>query len=389
MASLSFRFPEEVTETARVKKRQALLSKFGDQDLTHLFSTQFNSEKVGTKNCENLIGSVEIPVGVAGPVTLASSLFEQSESVFIPLATSEGALVASVSRGCKVLDQVGGAQVFSQKIGMTRAPVFGLADGSQAVEFITWLETQFVPIKTVAESTSSHLTLQSYRSWQRGRKVFVRFVFDTDEAMGMNMVTIALDAAWQQVISQFKGVELISLSSNVCSDKKDSVINRLLGRGYWAQAEVMLPEEILLSQLKVSSDRLVQTHVTKNLVGSNIAGSFSQNMQLANVIAAVYLATGQDMAHVIEGSQGSTTIEKTAEGMYCAVTLPNLNLGTVGGGTWLESQAEARSLIRQSGQITARQLSEVIAVACLAGEISGMAALTNNTLASAHGRLAR
>ncbi len=389
MTRSSFRFATEPTEIARIKKRQELLSSLRSSSTSHLSAFHFDGEKAGTKNCENLIGSVEVPVGVAGPVSLQSTLFESNEVILIPLATSEGALVASVNRGCKVLDLAGGATTFSRRIGMTRAPVFQLADGSLATKFMEWLDQQFEKIKKVTESTSHHLSLESYQSWQRGRKVYTRFVFHTDEAMGMNMVTIALDTVWRKLISQFQGVELISLSSNVCADKKDSVINRLLGRGYWSQAEVFLSEKIINQQLSVESERLVAVHQAKNLVGSNLAGSFSQNMQHANVIAALFLATGQDMAHVIEGSQGSTTIEKTADGVYCAVTLPNLNLGTVGGGTWLESQSEARDIIRENGKITAQQLSEVMAVACLAGEISGLAALSNNTLASAHGRLAR
>jgi len=384
------------------------------------FATTFSPEVVdliAQKNCENLSGSVEIPFGLAGPVlvkhfvslehTSSSDAMSSSdplsfprkressvsEEFSLPLATSEGALVASVSRGCKAIRLSGGAGVFVKKIGMSRAPVFKCVSGASAQEFANWLDQNIKEFSAVAEATSHHLKYLSHLTWIRGRFVFVRFVFDTGEAMGMNMVSIALQKAWEvmsiKLPSELASTKLISLSSNVCCDKKDSQINRLMGRGYWAQAEVILTKEVINTVLKTTPQELWQAHYAKNLIGTNVAGSLSQNMQVSNVIAAMYLATGQDMAHVTEGSQANTTVEIDGENIYFAVTLPNLNLGTVGGGTWLPKQTQARKLIRSGKDINAAQLTAAVAVGCLAGEISGLAALASNTLAAAHERLGR
>ena len=148
-------------------------------------------------------------------------------------------------------------------------------------------------IKTVAESTSSHLKYLSHLSFIRGRHVYVRFSFDTDQAMGMNMATIASQAICEYVCKEFANTRLIALSSNVCTDKKDSALNTLLGRGFWVQAECVIPAHILQDTLKTNAQQIFQTHIQKNLVGSNIAGSLSQNAHVANMLAALYLATGQ------------------------------------------------------------------------------------------------
>ncbi len=392
---ISWQFPELEAETDRVKRRQQLLTELRAGDFSSLLTTPFDVSVVGRKNCENLVGSVAVPVGVAGPVLIKNQSFGDDGEMLVPLATSEGALVASVNRGCKAMNFAGGVKVLVKKIGMSRAPVFQCATGQDALALADWI-TQPVAlnlIKELTEATSSHLHFGHLQSWVRGRSVYVRLVFDSEQAMGMNMVTIALQKALPTVIEQFQTatqisqVKLVSLSSNVCSDKKDSVINRLLGRGYWAQAEVMVSESIFNQVLKVKVEDFLSAHVTKNLVGSNLAGSQSQNMQVANVVAALYLATGQDMAHVVEGSQAATTVEKTSDGVYVAVTLPNLNLGVVGGGTGLPAQTQARKLINRDGQLTVEQLAGLVAAAALAGEISGLAALTNHTLARAHEQL--
>jgi hydroxymethylglutaryl-CoA reductase (NADPH) len=388
MSSISFHISDaSLTETEKLKQRQSLTQK----SYPSLFTTPFDPELVGKKNCENLIGSVAIPVGVAGPMLLHGDVLE--EEVFFPLATTEGALVASVQRGSKAVSQSGGATVMVKKVGITRAPVFKCQSGKEAALFVQWLENHQTEIAEYAEETSSHLKYLSHESWVRGRHVYVRFVFDTEEAMGMNMASIAVQHVWKKIREQVNAemfVEMISLTSNVCSDKKDSMINRLYGRGYWVQAEAVLSEEVLRSVLKTTAEKLVATHVAKNLVGSNIAGSFSQNMHVGNTIAALYASTGQDLAHITEGSQAATTIEQNADGsVYVSLTLPNVVVGTVGGGTSLPAQTEARLFIREGKEISAKQLAGVIGAAALAGEVSGLSALSVNALAQAHQKLGR
>lgn len=359
-----------------------------------LFSVSEELSQANKLNCENMIGVVSVPVGLAGPVKI---LIKNDElNCFVPLATSEGALVASVGRGLKAINQAGGAQVIVKNFGMTRAPVFAFKNGQKAYAFATYLEDLEVvaKIKQTTESTSSHLQFKSLQSFVRGRNVYVRFSFLTDEAMGMNMVTIALQKLWEDFLNNYDNgnIEMLAISSNVCTDKKSSFINQLLGRGYGVQAEVFLSEEILRDVLRTDSKSLLKTHLSKNLMGSNLAGSSAFNMQFANVAAAFYLATGQDLAHVVEASQGSTIVEENAEGdgVYFAVNLPDLPIGSVGGGTNLPSQSELRNLLSQKeGNLTASQLVEILAVGVLAAEISGLSALSSNSLAKAHQRLAR
>jgi hydroxymethylglutaryl-CoA reductase (NADPH) len=371
----------------QVKARQDWITSVSGRQNTYpdLFSHQLNVETITKKNCENLIGSVEVPVGVAGPLTFTyeDKLYE----VIIPLATTEGALVASVNRGCKALTQSHNAQVVVEKRGMSRSPVFECVSGKAAQEFLHWFEAHIDQVKRIAESTSSHLHLVSHHAWVRGRYVFVRFAFDTEEAMGMNMVTIALQKALDEALERHPEIKLVSLSSNVCTDKKDSVVNSLLGRGYWVQSEAILSTQLIADVLKTTPAKLVQVHVQKNLIGSNVAGSFSQNAHVANVLSAMYIATGQDPAHVVEGSKAFLMLEEHEQGLYAALTLPNINVGVVGGGTQLAAQRQARQMMSPREALTAVQLAAIVGMAALAGEISLMAALAEQQLAYAHAKL--
>lgn len=383
--------------------------------------------KVSSRNCENLIGSVEIPVGVAGPVETADLFLQQPQKkavrstlrqILIPLATTEGALVASIARGIKVFNQSSPVRVFVEKVGMTRAPVFELSDGQAARKFVEWLNSRWEKVKQAAEQTSHHLALIDHQVWIEGRLVFVRFVFDTDQAMGMNMVTLGVKAAWEEVISSYPDVSLISVSSNVCVDKKASAVNRLLGRGYGVQAEVEINSSTLKQVLKTDPSQLVKIFHSKIGIGSNLAGSLDRNMHAANAIAALFLATGQDMAHVVEGAQVNTIIEpnfleiglegggslrkdrgpkmqeqakKTScdkQGVYAAVNLHNINLGVVGGGTYLPKFKAAREIIL-GRSIKTEELAAVVGLTVLAGELSGLAALANHSLTAAHQELGR
>jgi len=272
---------------------------------------------------------------------------------------------------------------------MTRSPVFECTSGLEAKRFQVWFEDHIDRIREIAEATSSHLHLLSHHTWIRGRYVYVRFAFDTEEAMGMNMVTIALQKALDEALTRHPEIKLVSLSSNVCTDKKDSVVNSLLGRGYWVQAEAVIPQAVIKSVLKSEASKLVKVHTQKNLIGSNVAGSFSQNAHVANVLSAMYIATGQDPAHVVEGSKAFLMAEAQGDDLYVALTLPNINVGVVGGGTQIAQQAQARQLIRRGQAVSAQQLAATVGAAALAGELSLLAALTEQQLAYAHAKLGR
>jgi len=385
------------TPRSAVLERQRFISDDNIEIYSDLFKTTLNLEEVSAKNCENMIGCVEIPVGVAGPLKIKN----YSDHIFVPLATTEGALVASISRGCKAISLAGGADCAVEYNGITRAPVFACTSGNAAQALVTWITKNEPTLAQAGEHTSHHLKYLSHLSWIRGRQVFVRFAFDTDEAMGMNMATIATEAICQLILQNNTDTTLLSISSNVCTDKKDSVINSLLGRGYWAQAECRISEQVIAEVLKTTSRDLFRTHVAKNLVGSNLAGSFSQNGQVANVLAAIFLATGQDPAHVVDGSKAFLTVEPEDDGLYVALTLPNLLLGTVGGGTTLPAQTQARRLFLGGEPLLGEKpllggqkknssyFTQCVAAAALAGELSLLASLSVNTLAAAHRTLSR
>jgi len=370
-----------------LKKRQQFLSSDQENVFADLFANHLDVLSVSSKNCENLVGSVEIPVGVAGPLKIIRD--QTKTEYYLPLATTEGALVASVNRGCKALSLAGGVTVLSQKKGMSRAPVFACKSGKEALKLTAWLDKHQSLFQKIADQTSQHLRFITLQHWLRGRKVYARFVFDPDQAMGMNMVTIAVEEIAQAVIQANPQVELLALSSNVCTDKKDSLINTILGRGYWVQVEAFLPDKIIASVLKTTAEKIFKAHLAKNLVGSNVAGSLSQNAQVANVLAALYLATGQDPAHVVDGSRAFLSMEVERGGLYVALTLPNVVVGVVGGGTTLAAQTQARLLIKKNQPMKAIELAEVIGAAALAGEVSLMAALASGDLAKAHASLGR
>lgn len=215
---------------------------------------------------------------------------------------------------------------------------------------------------------------------------FVRFAFNTEDAMGLNMVTIATEAICKY-IEEHTGATCISLSGNYCVDKKASWLNVAHGRGYEVWSEVVIPAEILESTLKTSAKHMYEVWLAKCMIGSAMSGSMGFNAQYANIVAAIFLATGQDPAHVVEGSMGITTTEiVNGNDLYISIHMPDLLVGTVGGGTGLATQKESLNIL---GVQHAEKFAEIIAGAVLAGEISLLASLSVGTLAASHEKLAR
>ena len=250
-------------------------------------------------------------------------------------------------------------------------------------------------MRELAESTSRFLTLEEILPTTMGTTVFLRFRFTTGDAMGMNMATIACDRLVQEMIEPEAKVECVALSGNYCVDKKPSAVNFLLGRGKRIWAEVLLEESVLSEVLKSNNLALQEVQYRKNLLGSIAAGAMGFNAQFANVLSALFVACGQDLAHVVEGSMGVTTFEARDDGaIYAAVYLPDVPLAAIGGGTALSTQREALDLLgvhvdpdRPGAAV--RRLAEITGAIVLAGELSLMAAFTSRDLASAHERLGR
>jgi hydroxymethylglutaryl-CoA reductase (NADPH) len=378
--------PSDLDAIGRINARRSLLEHNLGVDLAAL---AVNSAQLGhaeEKNCEQMFGAVPIPVGLAGPLTVTLSDGTET-TVHLPLATTEGALVASVNRGCKAMR---GVRVDTQSTyhGVTRSMSFKMSNEKCAVS--NWIREHESEWKAVGEATSSHLKILSYEIDEKEDHVFLTIAADTDEAMGMNMVTIAAQAIGEFIATK-ANVTFVTVAANVDSDKKPSRRTHDNGRGYEATASCTLSNTIIQEVLKVTPSALLATANAKLNLGSNIAGAIGHNCHAANVIAALYLATGQDAAHVVEGSLADTNLAPAGDGIVVRVRLPSLMLGVRGGGTTLPAQSQCRELLLKNGSKLhpCRTLAEVFAAAVLAGEISLLAAQAGHSLASAHKQLGR
>ncbi len=351
-------------------------------------------QQVLGKNCENVIGYVPIPVGFVGPLKMNGRDYN------IPLATTEGALLASTNRGCRAITLSGGASSFVFNDGMTRAPVLLLPSAERACAMKEWIEApeNFEKIKAGFESTTNFGKLQNIKCSIAGRHIFLRFICTTGDAMGMNMISKGCMEALSIIRDPFPDYELLAVSGNVCTDKKPSAVNWIEGRGKSVTAEIVLSSKVIVDVLKCTVQSLVQLNTAKNLVGSAVAGSLGgNNAHASNVVTALFLATGQDPAQNVESSNCMTLMEAVNDGndLHVSVTLPVVEVGTVGGGTGLTAQKACLEMLGVAGANfenpgdNARELAKVVAGAVLAGEISLMSALASNHLVSAHMKLNR
>ncbi|GAA0227220.1 hydroxymethylglutaryl-CoA reductase (NADPH) [Haladaptatus pallidirubidus] len=370
--------------------RRKLLESETDADLGTVGDYAFDAE-LAEPNIENMVGAAQIPMGVVGPVVVSGGSAEGD--YYLPLATTEGALLASVNRGCSVISTAGGADARVTKNGMTRAPVFRVQGIVEAEEVVNWVRDHRDELVEAAEATTNHGKLEDVTTYVVGDSVFLRFVYDTKDAMGMNMATIATGEA-ASLVEEETPASLVALSGNLCTDKKPAAINAVEGRGRSVTADVRIPRETVENRLHTTPEAIEEANTRKNLVGSAKAGSLGFNAHAANTIAAAFLATGQDAAQVVEGSNAITTVEARDEELYASVSIASLEVGTVGGGTKLPTQTEALDVLGLRGGgdppgSNADALAEIIAVGALAGELSLLAALASRHLSSAHEELGR
>lgn len=373
--------PEKVSE--RLKR----ISKELSLDLSSLSADPKKLGNAEEKNCENMFGHLSLPIGLAGPLSWTLSTGEKIQA-FLPIATTEGALVASINRGCKALTEAGTVTTRSIYHGTTRSLAFRIIDSTLDVP--SELKKTEKEWRAVGEGTSRHLKILKTDIDERDGHVFLTIACDTDEAMGMNMVTIAAEAIGQW-IAEHLSVEFITVAANVDSDKKPSKRTHDQGRGHEVIAEGFLPRTIIETILKTTPEQILKVAQAKLVVGSSIAGALGKNLHIANMIAALYLATGQDAAHVVEGSLGDTTVLPEKDGLRVMVRLPAVLVGIRGGGTNLPAQSAAlRIILKEESSLHPRQqLAETIGAAVLAGELSLLAAQAAHDLAMAHVKLAR
>ncbi|RMH19116.1 MAG: hydroxymethylglutaryl-CoA reductase (NADPH) [Acidobacteria bacterium] len=388
------RLPRHLGCAERVELRRRAVERRAGVALEHIGHHSLDLEHASTRNCENMIGVAQVPIGVIGPLRLRGE-HVHDEELLIPLATTEGALIASANRGCNAITAAGGAVVRADNVGISRAPVFRTSGIEETRAFLDWVRAHEGEIRAELEKQSRYLRLLAIKPKALGTTVFLRFVFDSGDAMGMNMATIACDRVIENLIEPATGVECISLSGNYCVDKKPAAVNFQEGRGKSVHAEVVLDKQVLETVLKTNARALVEVQYRKNLLGSVAAGSMGFNAHYANMLAAIFIATGQDPAQVVEGSLGVTCIEpRGPEGVIASVHMPDLPVAAIGGGTALATQKEALALLGvapdpQRPGYAVMRLAEIVAGTVLAGELSLLAALTSRDLARAHQRLGR
>ena len=407
--------PTGLTAEGRCDERRTRIESEVDIDLNCLSTEEGRIGLADEKNCEQMFGTVPLPVGYAGPLTVTFSSGENAE-IHLPLATTEAALVASVNRGCKTISAApDGVRLTSIHHGVSRSLVLK-PKTSKGQSFTIEIEKTAAVWKKIGEATSNHLKIMKHEIDEADGFIFLTIYADTDEAMGMNMVTIAAQAIGDWLATELDA-ELITIAGNVDSDKKPSRRTHDRGRGYEVTASALIPSSVIASVLKTTPEAMLAVAEAKLNTGSKLAGAIGANLHAANIIAALYLATGQDAAHVVEGSLADTTVEadlgpRTSDfglrhsedfpmsesrgsnpiaGIKITTRLPALLVGVRGGGTGLPAQSQCLDLLLKPKTKLHRkqQLAQSIGAAVLAGELSLLAAQASQGLASAHRKLAR
>ncbi|MHC1628313.1 MAG: hydroxymethylglutaryl-CoA reductase, partial [Candidatus Nezhaarchaeales archaeon] len=336
----------DVNKAAEI--RRTFLEKITGAQLKNIGYFSMDLNITAKRNIENPIGVGQIPMGIAGPLRVKGDY--ANGDFYIPLCTTEGALVASVNRGCSAITESGGARAKIIRDYMARAPLFITPSIEHAYKLVQWVREHKKEIEDVFNSVDPFVKLIDVQPWIVGRNVWLRFMANTFDAMGMNGVTLACDKTGRFIEENVKFARMISLSGNLCVDKKPSAINWLLGRGKTVVAEATIKREVVMEKLKTTPEDAADVCLRKNLLGSGLAHAYGLNAHVANIVAAIFIATGQDCAQVVESSMAITTAEVTPEGdLYVSITMPSLEVGTIGGGTGLPTQREALAIMGCAG----------------------------------------
>jgi hydroxymethylglutaryl-CoA reductase (NADPH) len=338
-------------------------------------------------NIENFCGVAQVPIGLAGPLRVNGE--HARGDFYVPLATTEGTLVASYNRGMRLLGECGGVMTTVVEQLMQRAPVFRFANARQARDFGAWVREHVADLARVAEATTRVGKLAHIEQWQIGAARFLRFNYTTGDAAGQNMVGKATYAACQWIIENWNGKVDYLLSGNIDTDKKHSHMNVLHTRGRRVVAEAVLGREALRELMGVDTRELFRWRQLQ-MAGAFMAGASSNGAHVANAVAALFIATGQDAADVAESQAAISHTQLLENGdYYWSLTIPSLIVATCGGGTGLATQRQCLELLGCHGPGKADKLAEIVAAVALAGEISLAAAVLHGDWVAAHERLGR
>lgn len=374
------RDPDNDYSQEAAAKRRAFIEEQTGTRLEHTGQYSFDPA-ILPGNIENFSGVVQMPIGFAGPV-LVNGEHAQGE-FYVPMATTEGTLVASYNRGMRLTREAGGITTTVVDDAMQRAPVFIFPSAREAREFGTWISENFSEIKAAAETTTSSGKLRNIEQYPASRMLYLRFNYTTGDAAGQNMVGKATLAACHWISKNYNHPEYY-LSGNMDTDKKHSHLNTLHTRGKRVIAEITIPDALLRERMRVSAAQMFATRRVSQF-GALLAGAVFNSVHPANGIASMFIATGQDEANVAESHAALTYAEITPSGdYYYSITLPSLIVATYGGGTGLATQRECLEVLGCYGAGKARKLAEIVAATVLCGEVSLGAAVVAEEWVSSH-----
>jgi hydroxymethylglutaryl-CoA reductase (NADPH) len=371
-----------------IQARQRFVRERTESSLDQVSKFSFDPH-VCRGNIEHLIGAAQIPLGVAGPLHVHGE--HARGEFYVPLATTEGTLVASYNRGMKVIAESGGVKCAVVGDNMQRAPVFEFEDAATARRFADWLVAHMEAIREVCAESDRFVSLKHIDYYLAARFVYTRFNFTTGDAAGMNMVGKATFAACNWILQQAAEFEVRNffLESNFATDKKASMINAMRTRGKRVVAECTVRRDVLRDVMDADTEMLAH-HARLANIGAMLSGANNNGAHAANAITAIFIATGQDVANVAESSAGILYTELTEEkDLYISITLPSLIVATIGGGTGLPTQDECLRIMGCAGPGKVMKFAEIVAGTVLAGEISLASAISSLDWVSSHDRYGR
>ena len=374
------RMPDDYGEDA-IKLRQKFVEEFTGKTLDHVTHYSFDPH-ITQGNIEHFTGVAQIPIGFAGPLHIQGE--EAQGDFLIPLATTEGTLVASYNRGIKLLNMCGGVRCIVVGDAMQRAPVFVFENAREGRDFVQWVDAHIDEIRDHAEATSSIAKLQYIDNYLTNKFVYLRFNYSTGDAAGQNMVGRATFAACSWILDHYDKIRHFYLESNFATDKKASQVNVMRTRGKRVTAEAIIKKDVLAQIMRVTTEDLYYQAKVGGM-GAFFSGANNNGAHSPNAITAMFIATGQDVANVAESSAGLIYSELTPEkDLYISITIPSLIVATYGGGTGLATQRECLEVLDCWGRGKVNKFAEIVAGVALAGELSLGSAIASSDWVSSH-----